>query len=139
MFNKFLLFVFVFSLFYTTDNNPSNISTPYLNNTCGKYILIKANNQKLPATVNSSGDQEVIGGFVLLNSDKTHRWETIYRYTEKDGKVRTSKSSGTGRYSIKGDRIIFGLDRGDTRLPATLKGEVLVLQADVELIYKKKP
>jgi len=105
----------------------------------GTYILIKVNNQPLPVVVSDSGSmkQEVIGGLVILRSDKTHRWETVYRHTES-GNVHTDKSSGRGRYSINGDLIRFKFDGNEGHMPGTIKHGILTIPTDAILQYKKQ-
>ncbi len=106
----------------------------------GEYILIRAAGKDLPAVVSESrsGRQEVTGGSILLEANGAYTWRTEYRYTA-DGRVETSESFGRGRYSRQGTAIIFSFEGDDVRLPGTLDGDTITLQADVEMVYQKRP
>ncbi len=106
----------------------------------GEYILMRANGKDLPTVVSESPSyrQEVTGGSIVLEATGTFSWRTDYRYTQ-DGRVETSESSGRGTYSRQGATIIFSFENDDLRVPATLDGNTITMQVDVEMVYRKRP
>ncbi len=138
MLEKLLLATIGFAFLITQANSGVSLKS-YKQYIYGVYVLVKIDNKDLPVVTNNSGypKQEVIAGSVTLNKDKTHKWETLYRYTKEDGQAETSKSSGNGRFSIKGNSVVFELDGDDTCMPGTLKKSVLTVQADRLMTYQK--
>jgi hypothetical protein len=115
-------------------------TTPSTTSTVGTYTLVSANRQGLPAAASGSAGtsflQEVTGGMVELRADQTFAWRTDYRYTNS-GQIRTTTSSGGGRYSLSDTAITFTYEPGSEQLTGTLSNGVLTIRADVELVYRK--
>jgi hypothetical protein len=105
----------------------------------GRYNLFSAAGQNLPAVVSQNASmeykQEVTGGYIELMTNRKCTVLTEYRYTNKD-RTTTSSTRDEGKYEISGETVIFTF--GSDQLRATLKGEVLTVRADVELVYRKK-
>jgi hypothetical protein len=107
----------------------------------GAYDLVTAGGRDLPAVVSENSSpgyqQEIIGGTVTLRQDRTFHWTTRYRYTE-GGKVTLSESSGGGTYKVERGDITLSEQPGSSNLTGKLKGRLLSLKADVELVYKRE-
>ena len=111
------------------------------NDLAGFYDLVTAAGRDLPAVVSENSTtgyrQEIVGGSVTLREDHTFHWTTRYRYTES-AKVTTGESSGGGTYKVEGDGITLSEQPGSSRLTGKLKGRLLSLKADVELVYRRE-
>ena len=107
----------------------------------GVYDLVTAAGRALPAVVYENSTtgykQEIVGGSVTLREDHTFHWTTRYRYTE-NARVTIRESSGGGTYKVEGDNISLSEQPGSSRLTGKLKGRLLSLQADVELVYSRE-
>jgi hypothetical protein len=94
----------------------------------------------LPAVVSENSTagykQEIVEGSVTLREDHTFHWTTRYRYTE-GAKVTLGESSGGGTYKVEGDSITLSEQPGSSRLTGKVKGRLLSLRADVELVYSR--
>ena len=102
----------------------------------GRYTLVSANSSGLPAVVSENPatgfKQEVTGGQIDFRADRTCSVSTEYRYTES-GNTSTSTSVNEGTWATSGDTVTFTF--GTDHLTGTLSGNVLTVQADVELVY----
>ena len=85
----------------------------------------------------TSYQQAIIGGSITLREDdQTFHWTTSYRYTQ-DRRVTTSENTGSGTYRVDEEEITLLPQPGDSRLAGKLKGNILLVTADAELVYKK--
>jgi hypothetical protein len=107
----------------------------------GVYDLVTAAGRALPAVVSENStigyQQEIVGGSVTLREDHAFHWTTRYRYTE-GAKVTIGESSGSGTYKVEGDNITLSEQPSSSRLAGKLKGRLLSLQTDVELVYSRE-
>ena len=105
------------------------------------YHLVTAAGRDLPVVVSENSGtgykQEIIGGSITLRQDQTFHWTTWYRYTQDD-RVTTSESTGSGTYRVDEEEITLLPQPGTSRLVGKLKGNILSLRADIELVYKKE-
>jgi predicted small secreted protein len=106
----------------------------------GRYVLQTAGGKTLPAVVaenNATGyRQEVTGGWMALEADRTFTWRTAYRTTQQGG-VTTSESAGKGRYSVTGDVLLLTPEGSSASLNGVLTNRTLTIQADVKLVYRR--
>src|SRR5512144_1426910 len=116
----------------TSPTSPTPTPTSHV----GRYNLITAKGQPLPAVVyqGSTQKQEVVGGFVELREGTECAWATDYRYTD-ESRTWASSSGGTGTYTLSGSRVVLTVSGG--QLVGTLAGDTLTITADVELVYRK--
>jgi len=103
--------------------------------------LVARTGRDLPAVVSENSTtgykQEIVGGSVTLREDHAFHWTTRYRYTES-AKVTLGESSGSGTYKVEGDNITLSEQPSSSRLTGKLKGRLLSLQTDVELVYSRE-
>jgi hypothetical protein len=106
------------------------------------YHLVTAAGRELPVVISENSGtgykQEIIGASITLREDDpTFHWTTWYRYTE-DRRVTTSESTGSGTYIVDEEEITLLPQPSISRLVGKLKGTILLLKADVELVYKRE-
>jgi hypothetical protein len=63
-------------------------------------------------------------------------WRTVYRYTGGDG-FEDRESSGRGKYSQEGTRVIFFSEADTPLFEGNLEGNTLTIQVDVSMVYRK--
>ena len=121
-----------------TATIPSTMGSPAV----GRYNLVSANSQGLPAIVSENPDtgfqQEVTGGHVDLRADRTSSVSTEYRYTIS-GSISTDTSVSEGTWAISRDTVTFTF-RGD-HLTGTLSEEVLTVRASLPtpIVWRGSP
>jgi hypothetical protein len=82
--------------------------------------------------------QEIIGASITLREDdQTFHWTTWYRYTQ-DRRVTTSESTGSGTYLVYAEEITLLPQPGTSSLVGRLQETILLLKANVELVYKRE-
>jgi hypothetical protein len=80
--------------------------------------------------------QEVTAGYIDLRSDGTGKWSTEYRYTIPGMPgTSTNTSEGEFRYVVSGNTMTVTAGSG---LGGALIGDVLTIQADAELVYRRQ-
>ena len=126
-------------LWVTACAASATMPSPTGSSVVGRYNLVSANSSGLPAIVSENPaagfKQEVPGGQVDLRSDRTCSVSTEYRYTES-GNTSTHTSVNEGTWATSGDTVTFTF--GSDHLTGTLSGDVLTVQADVELVYQRQ-